>query len=121
MGKKRRRDEEEVAEAEGEAPRAPSAEATLEVTGTTGSKKTKQKGVVHVQDLSDSELKEREAELQEELRRARLNQGNLRGDPPATNRILWQRQVTYANNAVHRAEQAYGEVRREIERRRFKK
>eukprot|EP00438_Fugacium_kawagutii_P024439 Skav202112 [mRNA] locus=scaffold1980:121694:124940:+ [translate_table: standard] len=88
MGKKRRRDEEEVAEAEGEAPRAPSAEATLEVTGTTGSKKTKQKGVVHVQDLSDSELKdrgvevEREAELQEELRRARLNQGNLRGDPP---------------------------------------
>lgn len=62
-------------------------------------------------------LQEREAELQETLRKARLDQGNLRGDPPvsrsvlrchtadaecdqlqAMNRILWQRQVTYANN-----------------------
>ena len=113
MGKKRRRDEEE-GEAEGEAPQ-PSAD----LIGDT--KKTKQKGVVHVQDLSDKKLQEREAELQETLRKARLDQGNLRGDPPAMNRILWQRQVTYANNAVYRAEQAYGEVRREIERRRFKK
>ncbi|CAK9035107.1 unnamed protein product [Durusdinium trenchii] len=77
------------------------------------------KKVVHVQDLRDEELQEREAELAETLRKARLNQGNLRGDPPKTNRILWQRQVTYANNAVHRAEQAYREVRQEIERRTY--
>ncbi|CAK9010802.1 unnamed protein product [Durusdinium trenchii] len=97
MGKKRRRDEED--EAEG---------------GSLGGL-----GVVHVQDLRDEELQEREAELAETLRKARLNQGNLRGDPPKTNRILWQRQVTYANNAVHRAEQAYREVRQEIERRTY--
>ncbi|CAE7296516.1 unnamed protein product [Symbiodinium microadriaticum] len=110
MGKKRRKDDEE-AEGEGQEQPAPDA---------GGGKKTKQK-VIHVQDLTDTKLEEREKELAEELRKARLNQGNLRGDPPANNRILWQRQVTYANNAVHRAEQAHQEVRREIEKRRFRR
>lgn len=75
----------------------------------------------HVKPLNHILGQEREVELQETLRKARLNQGNLRGDPPvrtprnagesvdrlitdgpleATNRILWQRQVTYANNAA---------------------
>mmetsp|Transcript_41116 Transcript_41116/g.96005 ORF Transcript_41116/g.96005 Transcript_41116/m.96005 type:complete len:113 (+) Transcript_41116:36-374(+) len=112
MGKKRRKDdEEEGAAGEGQEQPAPDA---------GGGKRTKQK-VIHVQDLTDTKLEEREKELAEELRKARLNQGNLRGDPPANNRILWQRQVTYANNAVHRAEQAHQEVRREIEKRRFRR
>ncbi|CAK8991430.1 Uncharacterized protein SCF082_LOCUS2656 [Durusdinium trenchii] len=117
MGKKRRRDEED--EAEGGSLGGQEVEQPKEAD-VGGAKKNK-KGVVHVQDLRDEELQEREAELAETLRKARLNQGNLRGDPPKTNRILWQRQVTYANNAVHRAEQAYREVRQEIERRRFRK
>lgn len=33
-------------------------------------------------------LQEREAELQETLRKARLDQGNLRGDPPVSGSVL---------------------------------
>ncbi|CAE6956988.1 unnamed protein product [Symbiodinium natans] len=113
MGKKRRKDDEEAEGAGVEGQEQPPPDAG-------GGKKAKQK-VIHVQDLTDSKLEEREKELAEELRKARLTQGTLRGDPPANNRILWQRQVTYANNAVHRAEQAHQEVRREIEKRRFRR
>ncbi|CAE8652243.1 unnamed protein product [Polarella glacialis] len=71
----------------------------------------------HVQDLKEDELEERSKAQAEELRKARFAQGQLRGEPPSSNRINWQREVTRMNNAVHRAEQAFNEVKREQEKR----
>ncbi|CAE8585218.1 unnamed protein product [Polarella glacialis] len=79
--------------------------------------KKSKKSAAHVQDLKEDELEERSKAQAEELRKARFAQGQLRGEPPSSNRINWQREVTRMNNAVHRAEQAFNEVKREQEKR----
>merc|ERR1719350_1901813 len=74
--------------------------------------------VIHPQELTDRELEDRERELHETLREARWAREKLRTEPPATNRITWQREVTRSNNAVHKAESLYNEARSELDRRR---
>eukprot|EP00440_Ansanella_granifera_P065879 gb/GFBE01071449.1/.p1 GENE.gb/GFBE01071449.1/~~gb/GFBE01071449.1/.p1 ORF type:complete len:116 (+),score=24.38 gb/GFBE01071449.1/:1-348(+) len=112
MGKKRRRDDEE--ENPGEAPHGAGA------PRESVSKKSKKGRELHVSELNSEDLEDRERAAAEDLRKARANQAAMRSDPPqkSSNRINWQREVTRANNTVHRAEQSYNEVKREIERRR---
>merc|ERR1719188_2408994 len=84
----------------------------------TLSKKQKGSRAVHPSTLSDSELEDRERELHEALREARWSREKLRTEPPSTNRIAWQREVTRSNNVVHKAESLYNEARNELDRRR---
>mmetsp|Transcript_24287 Transcript_24287/g.44587 ORF Transcript_24287/g.44587 Transcript_24287/m.44587 type:complete len:185 (+) Transcript_24287:126-680(+) len=97
MGKKRRTAEDEVA--------GPADKSTKRQKGTTPSI------------LPLAELEERESALAEELRAARRSLGTVRGTDPGQNRITWQREVTKHNNAVHKLELTYNEVRRELEKR----
>merc|ERR1719512_613535 len=69
-------------------------------------------------ELTERELEDRERALHEELRQARWAREKLRTEPPSSNRIQWQREVTRSNNAVHKAESLYNEARNELDRRR---
>mmetsp|Transcript_44054 Transcript_44054/g.126191 ORF Transcript_44054/g.126191 Transcript_44054/m.126191 type:complete len:132 (-) Transcript_44054:152-547(-) len=81
------------------------------------SKKGKHKET-HPSSLTDRDLEDKERELHEALRQARWEREKLRTEPPAQNRIAWQRQVTSSNNVVHKAESLYNEARNELDRRR---
>mmetsp|Transcript_131625 Transcript_131625/g.421079 ORF Transcript_131625/g.421079 Transcript_131625/m.421079 type:complete len:142 (+) Transcript_131625:102-527(+) len=73
------------------------------------SKKGKHKET-HPSSLTDRDLEDKERELHEALRQARWEREKLRTEPPAQNRIAWQRQVTSSNNVVHKAESLYNEA-----------
>ncbi|CAK0879559.1 unnamed protein product [Prorocentrum cordatum] len=81
-----------------------------------GGKRAKGKG--RPADLTDGQLEERERELAEDLRRSRWERERVRGQqPPNSGRIAWQREVTVANNRLHRVESLYNEVLAEMGKR----
>mmetsp|Transcript_101272 Transcript_101272/g.292870 ORF Transcript_101272/g.292870 Transcript_101272/m.292870 type:complete len:108 (+) Transcript_101272:18-341(+) len=70
--------------------------------------------------LSSDDLLDRQYKLQCELNEARFARERLRSEPPTQNRILWQREVTRQNCAVHKLESLLADVQREVTKRREK-
>mmetsp|Transcript_27878 Transcript_27878/g.78890 ORF Transcript_27878/g.78890 Transcript_27878/m.78890 type:complete len:118 (-) Transcript_27878:89-442(-) len=111
MGKRRRQD---AADAQGEAAEgdAPAAKKPGPSSASANPKPTKLEAEIEA-------LERQERVLSEDFRQKRWERERMRSGPPSTGRLIWQREITRANNAVSRAERAYTDVVRELERKRL--